>query len=174
MITREVRLGIVILGAVALAGCAAPPTRDGQLTQRDDPVRSAPRPAPEPAPARSSDYAQQIWDQLQVHRAAIGARNMHHENFIVGHLDHGDSDYWGLQLLRGRTYVISAACDVDCPDIDLIIRDDRGNEIDSDTLTDDYPVLEFRPPYAGEYELEVRMYSCNVNPCYYGFGVFRD
>lgn len=122
----------------------------------------------------ATDYAEQIWDQLQMHRDTVGLHDFRLEYFVIGYLPDDDSDFWTFHFSRGSEYVITGACDQDCTDIDLIIRNEDGDELDRDTQVDDQPVLRFRPPYSGQFEIEVRMYACNVNPCYFGFGLFKD
>jgi hypothetical protein len=69
-------------------------------------------------------------------------------------------------------YVISAVCDNDCSDIDMVISNDKGREEASDTESDDTPVLEFSPKKSGSYKITIKMYECSTNPCYYGIGIF--
>ncbi len=88
-------------------------------------------------------------------------------------LTDGASEELSLSLSGGVDYGVIATCDEDCHDIDLYVYDDAGNELDSDTLGDDYPVLNFRTPYSGTYTVRVRMYECSVEPCYYAYEVYR-
>ena len=96
------------------------------------------------------------------------------DDYTVGSLREGESDYLDATINAGRQVVITGVCDQDCTDIDLIIRDYRGNEITRDTLVDDAPVLQFMPPYSGDYRIEVVMYQCSVQPCYFGVALFTD
>lgn len=92
---------------------------------------------------------------------------------VLGMLDEGVGDLLDLNLEGGYVYGIIAGCDQDCTDIDLVVSDASGNELDSDTAGDDYPVLEFSVPRSGRVTLEVIMYSCSADPCHYAYGVYR-
>lgn len=92
---------------------------------------------------------------------------------VVRTLTDDSSEDLTVSLSGGVNYGIIATCDEDCDDIDLMIYDEAGNELDSDTLADDYPVLNFRTPYSGDFRLRVRMYSCSVSPCYYAYEIYR-
>ena len=68
----------------------------------------------------------------------------------------------------------SGVCDNDCRDLDLILLDERGNEISQDTSTDDIPIVNARPKWTGRFTLRVIMEDCRVNPCNYGVRFFSD
>lgn len=91
----------------------------------------------------------------------------------IGSLPDSRSEDRSLRLEGGGTYGIIATCDQDCSDVDLFVYDDAGRELDSDIAPDDYPILEFRAPYSGSYDLRVRMYDCAADPCYYAYEVYR-
>ncbi|MEO0407181.1 MAG: hypothetical protein AAF289_07520 [Cyanobacteria bacterium P01_A01_bin.135] len=77
-----------------------------------------------------------------------------------------------LQLDPRSDYVITAVCDSDCDDLDLVLYA-AGSEVARDTASDAYPVLALQPQ-AQTHELEVTMYGCGAEPCYFGFSVFRQ
>ncbi|MGF1536716.1 MAG: hypothetical protein ACFB4J_09585 [Elainellaceae cyanobacterium] len=82
-----------------------------------------------------------------------------------------ESHQWDLQLDVGHSYVVTAVCDSDCADLDLVWYE-SGSEVVRDTESDAYPILTVSPS-VGAQQMEVTMYGCEVEPCYYGFGVFR-
>ncbi len=127
-----------------------------------------------PYAAHAQSYAQQVWDQLQAQYVSV-SENGEYEliNYIVGTLDDGTTDTWNFPFNVNVSYVITAACDNDCSDIDVTIKDNYGNILQEDTRTDDQPYVEFSPSASGIYQIEVNMYSCSENPCYFGFGVFQ-
>jgi hypothetical protein len=47
-----------------------------------------------------------------------------------------------LELSVPATYLLFALCDEDCSDIDLLLYDQNGEEVDSDTAEDALPILE--------------------------------
>lgn len=124
--------------------------------------------------ASAQSYADTVWEQLQSHYDFLSGRNFTPDNYVMGKLAQGRTDSWRLHFDGGRQYVVTGACDSDCNDLDLAILDDKGNSLVSDNETDDYPVLEFRPSSSGQYTVEVEMYACDVEPCYFGFAKFRQ
>jgi hypothetical protein len=78
-----------------------------------------------------------------------------------------------LTLQAGVPYAMVAVCDEACGDIDLFLFDPSGAQVATDQGDDDTPVIEFTPPTAGSYRLEVRMFSCRTATCGWGAQVFR-
>ena len=90
-----------------------------------------------------------------------------------GQLRNGQEETVTLLLDAGTSYMMVAQCDSDCSDIDLWLYDEKGNLIDEDTLVDDTPVLNVTPVRDARFSMRARMISCNVEPCYYGIGVYE-
>jgi hypothetical protein len=109
----------------------------------------------------AQSYAQQVWSQLQKAHDA------------VGHLGEGNTDTWSFPMRANTEYIITGACDTDCSDLDITIKDASGKVVEKDTTTDDVPVVRFTPGSNAKYTVEVKMYSCSSAPCYFGFGVFQ-
>lgn len=82
-----------------------------------------------------------------------------------GSLNQGQSRNYPVGLNANTSYVISAACDMDCTDIDMWLYDENGNPIDEDTLDDDYPVLEVTPIRSAQFQVRIQMFACSVEPC---------
>jgi hypothetical protein len=120
----------------------------------------------------ANQYEDQIMYQLRAHQNSLRGYRM--DDYEIGTLREGESYYLNANLNRGDEIVITGACDQDCRDIDLVIHDDRGRELDRDTLVDDQPVLNFVAPYSGDFEIEVVMYDCSTSYCYYGVALFSD
>ncbi|GGR33609.1 hypothetical protein [Deinococcus ruber] len=77
-------------------------------------------------------------------------------------------------LVAGRTYKIVGACDNDCDNLDLELRDDNGNLIDRDDADDDIPIVDVTPKRTGDFKLKVIMSGCaSQNGCEYGVDVYR-
>lgn len=125
---------------------------------------------PETAAAQISTNV--VWDQLQAVYTTVSADGYASQNYIVGKLNQDQTDSWSLTLYGGLTYLILGACDGDCKDIDIRLYDDNGNEIDSDTSEDAVPALEGSVSTTGQFTIEVHMYSCTTEPCYFGLGIF--
>ena len=90
----------------------------------------------------------------------------------TGSLGQAESYDFNVRLERGISYALLAVCDADCNDIDLMISDENGVEVDSDYQDDDLPIVEVRPKRSGTYRVHVYMANCSNEPCYYGVGSF--
>jgi hypothetical protein len=129
-------------------------------------------------PAVSSDAQAQDRYRAQVlallepvgeHLISEGFRAYHQP--FTGSLASGATTDIEFVLYSGFMYVFVGACDVDCSDVDLILRDASGAVVASDTATDDVPVITFEPR-AGTYTITVRMAACSAEPCRYGVAAF--
>ena len=119
------------------------------------------------------NYANEIWEQLDYYSNQRDLDNYSVRNFVLGKLSDDESDFWTFHLTRNTDYTIVGVCDTDCTDVDIIVTDEDGREIVRDTLVNDHPIVSFRPRYSGTYEVEVKMYSCNVDSyCYWGMGIY--
>lgn len=77
-------------------------------------------------------------------------------------------------LSAGYVYTFAGACDSDCADIDLELRDAQGKLLTADTSSDDNPVVSVSPTVKGKYTLKVYMRDCSSpDGCVYGVDVFR-
>ena len=66
---------------------------------------------------------------------------------------------------EGATYLF-LACDQDCTDVGLTVWGADGFEL---RMTwQDEMVMRVVVPIDGRYEVEVQMFSCNLEPCSYG------
>lgn len=84
-----------------------------------------------------------------------------------GRLLESQSSNHYLWLARGTRYLISGRCDRDCRDLDLRLFSPGGEEIDTDLLGDDVPVVSTTPWQSGRYRVEVIMAHCAIEPCGY-------
>jgi hypothetical protein len=121
---------------------------------------------------QAQDYAQQVWSQLQKMREVYSEATL--QNYIIGHLADDRSDSWTLGFAAGATFVLGGACDTDCSDLDIIVKDEAGNIIAKDDTDDDVPIVRFTTKAAARYTIELKMYECSTSTCYFGFGVFRQ
>lgn len=111
--------------------------------------------------------------QLTRLSAAMDGRNMAQASRdLTGSLRNGQRTDWTIFLVKEVDYRIHGVCDNDCRDLDLILLDERGNEISQDTSTDDIPIVNARPKWTGRFTLRVLMEDCKVNPCNYGVRFF--
>jgi hypothetical protein len=124
--------------------------------------------------AAQSQYTDQVFRQLQDIYDDVANEGYYLTNFIVGSMDEGEDDVWTMSFMEDTEYVIHGACDRDCSDIDLSVLTEAGDVVESNILTDDSPVVTFRPAKSARYQIKATMYSCSEEPCYFGLGIFND
>lgn len=122
-----------------------------------------------PAAAQQGDqWAQQVKRYMDAAAKPFFDRGYHYGGFTYsGGLNNGARERLTVRLGAGLTSQIMGGCDTDCSDIDLVLFDAAGNQIDSDVQADDYPIVSAKPASDGVYTLEVRMVKCRADPCRY-------
>ena len=123
-------------------------------------------------PAQAQSHANLVWRQLEGLYEYFSDDGYFTRNYIVGKLDDDETDTWTLTLYSGNEYAVVGACDGDCGDIDLAIKTENDAIVDSDTARDDVPIVRISPKSTTRYKIEVKMYECNSEPCYFGIGIF--
>ena len=146
---RAMKLAIPLLAACALLGATASRTE-------------------------AQSYAQQVWAQLQSAFEAVSEDDYALHYYIIGALDGSATDSWSFNLTKGTQYLVIGACDTDCSDIDITVKDADGDVVGSDTTDDDVPVVRFTATSNSTYTIDTKMYTCTSNPCFFGFGIFRQ
>lgn len=124
--------------------------------------------------AFGQSYADTVWTQLQEWYEDYNEDGYAVENYVVGKLDEGETDSWSFWLEGGNDYTIIGVCDEDCGDIDLAIYDDGDALVDEDVLDDDYPIISASPLSDELFTVDVDMYECDVEPCYFGIAIFYE
>lgn len=94
-------------------------------------------------------------------------------NYIFGKLDDNGVATWDFELSRLTQYVVTGVCDYDCDDLDLRLKTAFGTVVDSDYEIGFWPQVSVTPSWSQSYSVEVIMYDCNVQPCYYGIALFE-
>ena len=123
-------------------------------------------------------HAQDQWERVvrqqlnQVGSASEGRGYTMSHDIYMGRLDNSANTNLTLNLDAGKAYEIWGVCDQDCSDIDMVLYDENDNEIDSDLLTDDKPLVEVTPRHSARFRIKVTMANCRANPCRYGVGVW--
>ena len=67
----------------------------------------------------------------------------------------------------------AGVCDQDCGDLYLALAGEEGTILFADELNDDAPVLQFTSSGTRLHTLWVTMYACSIEPCSFGYQVFR-
>lgn len=122
-------------------------------------------------PLHAQNYASQVWNQLQVMRQSYDSYSL--QNYVIGHIGEGRTDSWTFGMAGESSFVIAGACDTDCSDLDIVVKDAAGNVVGKDDTDDDVPIVHFSTKGGGKYTIEVKMYDCSESTCYFGFGVFQ-
>lgn len=143
-----VRIGLVVLAAATLA-------------------------LPESVQAQDSRWHRQVSSQLSRYTDVLSGRGFERTHELKnGSLRDKQSEYFTVELDGGTSYALIGVCDEDCSDLDLRLYDAAGVEVDADVKTDDYPVVEIRPPRTARYRVKVVMASCSTSPCFYGVATY--
>ena len=118
-----------------------------------------------------NDFEQQVQFQMSIAEAFAESVGFSLDDMMLSSLNDGEDERVTITLANGRDYRVVALCDEDCDDIDVYLEDMDGNEIDSDVSINDAPVVQ-ATGRGDRVRVRVRMYSCNVEPCYYALGIF--
>lgn len=144
------------LGALAVAVALAPQFAQAQMAQS----------------SADNEYKQEVLNQLYAIQDAPGMGNYYFDDYTLDSLAPGESDRISVYLEAGYTYSFVGVCDRDCGDVDLYLEDSNGNEIDFDDEDDDFPVVEVTPRWSDYFVVEMVMYDCSADYCYYGVGQY--
>jgi len=74
-------------------------------------------------------------------------------------------------FLEGSDYMVVGFCDAPCANLDLVLTDPDGGELQADTLPDREPILTFTPESLGPVNILVRMVDCAAERCGYAVGI---
>jgi hypothetical protein len=89
-----------------------------------------------------------------------------------GALKNGGEDIISVPLSGGSQYQIIGICDTDCSNLDTHLLDSNGKEVDSDTESDDFPIVGAKG--SGTYTLRVEMVACDTDPCSYAVVAYKQ
>jgi hypothetical protein len=95
------------------------------------------------------------------------------DDIVMGTLAAGGEDEYELVLDNGADYMVVGVCDNACSDVDLVLTDQGGTEVEADRMEDDEPMLLRRGEPGGTCVLTVEMASCGSSECHYGVRVYR-
>lgn len=121
----------------------------------------------------AQSYTETVWRQIQNAYEENIDEGYSVSNYIIGKISDDDDNTWTFYLSSGKEYLIEGFCDEDCDDLDLYLTDSDGDELDKDIEEDDFPLMYFSPNKTGRYSIKVSMYSCEVEPCYFGLALFE-
>lgn len=78
-----------------------------------------------------------------------------------------------IHLDANYDYIFQGACDQDCSDADMEVRDASGAQLALDVESDDRPSVAVTPARTGNYGLRIWLASCEQEPCYVGVRSYR-
>jgi hypothetical protein len=87
-----------------------------------------------------------------------------------GTLAQGATKTVSVTLKDGVSSIVGM-CDTDCGDLNLVIKDSKGNELDSDLEDDDFPILV--TDKGGTASVTVTMVACKTSACRYRLVGFK-
>ncbi|MBW3572972.1 MAG: hypothetical protein KY467_17895 [Gemmatimonadetes bacterium] len=90
---------------------------------------------------------------------------------VMGRLSQGADEEFELEL-DGGEYLVVGVCDGHCTDLDLVLTNGGGDEVEADRELDDIPMLSIQGQ-RGTFVLSVQMATCSSSGCHYGVRVFH-
>lgn len=101
-------------------------------------------------------------------------RAMDYEDVVVrsGALHSSESEAVSVELEAGWDYTFIGICDDDCIDLDLVLRLDNV-EVEMDALLDALPIIDYSPTASDEFQIDVHMVECEIEPCSWQLEGFR-
>jgi hypothetical protein len=170
---------VVVIGIVASAGhngpAPTPPVQQAQTGQ----ATGGPAPLP---PGGGQQAATQLtaadYQRIVMERMGQRQQQMAAEGFQMlgqptpGTLNAGQSSTVPASLNQGVEYRIVGVCDQDCGDLDLSLIDQNNVTVSQDTSTDNSPIVSVAPQWTGPFTLQVSMYQCSNQPCYFAVALF--
>lgn len=125
--------------------------------------------------SQGDEWNRQVLEQLAATEdAALKEKAERTHEVVTGELNHWENSVMSVELQQGHSYIVGAACDIHCPDMDLFLYDGKENLLASNVERTAHPMLRFTPSATGTYLLRVRMTECGYDPCTYGVSLFRE
>jgi len=117
--------------------------------------------------AANAAPVQDILDQLTEKATELFGQKGFTPNGWVqsGAMASGGEKSVSVTLKGGQLYSVVGMCDTGCKDLNLVIKDSKGNELDSDVEDDDFPILV--TDKTGTYTVTVSMVKCETSSCRY-------
>lgn len=118
-------------------------------------------------------YEQQVENQLQL-ALQMAKKEGYQPSFprSVGRLNKQADAPKTVLLYPNQEYTFVAVCDQNCNEVNLSLKDTKGNRIVSDANNAAVAVLNFKPPSEDRYQVNVRMEKCSTQYCTFGLGIF--
>ncbi len=116
--------------------------------------------------------AQDVLDQLtDKAKELFGEKGLTPTGWVSnGSLAQGGTKTVSVTLNNGVSSIVGM-CDTDCGDLNLVIKDAKGNELDSDLEDDDFPILVTNQ--GGAATITITMVACKSSNCRYRLVGFK-
>jgi hypothetical protein len=159
------------------SGPALPPVQAGAQA----PMTLTPQPGVRQATNITPEQRQQlianIGQQLDQFSSNFGGGKAPPAGFTdqINAIQPGTDHRLVMELVANTAYTFVGACDGDCTNVDIELIDMRtGGVVASDTLPDDFPVVNFTPPANGQYMVRTILQVCTLAPCYIGMRALAE
>ncbi|HEY0035920.1 MAG TPA: hypothetical protein VGB66_04485 [Longimicrobium sp.] len=90
---------------------------------------------------------------------------------VFGRLEEDQEEEFQLRVRAGHTYVFVGVCDENCSDLDIVVTDEDGDELESDVELDDTPMVVLEAEETTTITVKVSMATCR-DDCHYGMGMY--
>jgi hypothetical protein len=160
---------VIVLGIIGM-NMEDTPTTTAQTPPVQTPAQVEQPSAP---PPMGQTYQDQILQRLaQVEQAYASAGYQRVDQPVTGQLNQAAAQAYPVTMHVGYEYQVIGVCDNDCSDLDLQLLDGYGGVISQDQSTDATPVVSVVPTSGGQFTVNVHMYACSVQPCYYALVLY--
>ncbi|MGE3250277.1 MAG: hypothetical protein AB7J28_09230 [Hyphomonadaceae bacterium] len=172
-----IRTTLTALAAFSLAACGQaiqqPGEDDGQVGTPSIGAGGRQVTLSEAEQRQLEQLIAQYLDYGAQHRAAGFTRSAGINDAVAPLQPRAHHDYT-VNLRAGVSYRIVGACDNECNDLDLEVRDSAGTVVASDTAPTDFPFVNLRPAADAAYSVRIILKTCTVAPCYVGARVLQQ
>ncbi|HEY7770282.1 hypothetical protein, partial [Longimicrobium sp.] len=79
---------------------------------------------------------------------------------VFGRLEEDQDEEFQLRVRAGHTYVFVGVCDENCSDLDIVVTDEDGDELESDVELDDTPMVVLEAEETTTITVTVSMATC--------------
>jgi hypothetical protein len=86
----------------------------------------------------------------------------------------GDKAEVTVPLIAGADYMVIGYCDEGCPNLDLVLFDPHGREIQADRLPDPEPILTYTAESTGRFTVQIQAVDCSTEACQVMVGVLAS
>ena len=93
---------------------------------------------------------------------------------VFGWFAEGEEKEIRFNVTSGESYLIAGGGDANSDDLDVCVYDQYGDEIECDTLTDNFPLVEFTAESNGTFRAVLNAYSLSGSTSYAGMAILRQ